>query len=105
MILAGCLADAAIAPTGTLFGPALLAVWFAISARDRIQAVAGWLVAAALVAASVASITDRAGIRSSLEKHGGGLARSASLGITLCVIGLATLVTARDPRAAGTAER
>ena len=98
MFLAGCLADAAFAPTGSLFGPALLAVWFAASARDRLQAVAGWLVAVALLAATFASITDR-GV-SSLDKHDGGLARSAALGVTLCVIGLTSLVAARAPRAA-----
>jgi hypothetical protein len=105
MFLAGCLADAALAPSGSLFGPALLAVWFAASARDRVQAVAGWLVAAALLAATLASVTDLTGIRSSLEKHDGGLARSAALGMTLCVVGLASLLTARAPRAVRASER
>lgn len=95
VFLAGCLADAAFAPSGSLFGPALLAVWFAASARHRTQAVAGWLLAAALTTATVASITDLAGISSSVAKDDGGLARSAALGITLCVVGLASLVTSR----------
>jgi hypothetical protein len=99
LFLAGCLVDAAVAPRGTLVGPALLAVWFAATARDRLQAVAGWLVAAALAAGTVAAVADLGGIDVSVQKDDGGLVRAAALGVVLCVAGLVTLASA-DPRRA-----
>jgi hypothetical protein len=95
--LAGCIVDAALAPSITVVGPALLAVWLALSARDRAEAAVGWLLAAmftALTAASLADVADLA-IRAQTER-GGGLVRTAALGATLLAIGL--VMGRRDPR-------
>jgi hypothetical protein len=91
MLLVGCIADAVFVPSATLFGPTLLALWFAASARDRAEAAIGWLVAVGLTAATVASLADVAGIGVRMQRDDGGLARSAALGATLLVIGLAML--------------
>ncbi len=88
--LVGCIVDAALAPSVTLFGPALLAVWLALSARGRAEAGAGWLLAAAFAALTAASLADIAGvgIGAQIERGDGGLVRSAGLGATLLAIGL-----------------
>jgi hypothetical protein len=72
-------------------GPALLAAWFAASARDRAEAVSGWLVAIGLTAATVASLADLAGFGIRMQRDDGGFVRSAALGVTLFVIGLVIL--------------
>jgi hypothetical protein len=95
MILVGCLVDALFAPSITLFGPTLLAVWFALSAEDGREAVVGWLVTCALALVTAASLTGLAGIGSAMQRDDGGLARSAALGVTLVAIGLVML--RRDP--------
>jgi hypothetical protein len=91
MILAGCFVDAVFAPSVTLFGPTLLAVWFAVSADDRGEAAVGWLVACMLTLVTAASLTDLAGVGSRMQRDDGGLARSAALGVTLVAIGLVML--------------
>jgi hypothetical protein len=91
MLLVGCIVDAGLVPSATLFGPTLLAMWFAASARDRAEAAIGWLLTIGLTAATVASLADLGGIAIRMQKDDGGLARSAALGITLLVIGLAML--------------
>jgi hypothetical protein len=91
MVLVGCAVDAAFVPSATLFGPTLLAVWFAASASRRIEAASGWLLASALMAATAASLAGVAWFGIRLQKDDGGLARSAALGVALCVIGLVML--------------
>lgn len=91
MILIGCVVDAVFAPSITLFGPTLLAVWFALSAEDGREAVVGWLVTCALTLVSAASLTDLAGIGSRMQRDDGCLARSAALGVKLVAIGLVML--------------
>jgi hypothetical protein len=88
VVLAGCVADAVSAPAGTLFGPTLLAGWFAATARNRVEAVSGWLVSAALVGATVASLVDLGGIGAWTQRADGGLSRTAALGVAVIVIGL-----------------
>ncbi|HKA82324.1 MAG TPA: LamG domain-containing protein [Acidimicrobiales bacterium] len=88
--LVGCIVDAALAPSVSLFGPALLAVWLALSARGRTESAVGWALAAvftALTAASLADVADGA-LVAQIERADGGLARSAALGATLLAIGL-----------------
>ena len=98
VFLAGCIVDAALAPSLTLFGPALLAVWLALSARDRAEAAVGWLLAAGFTALTAASLADVAdlGIQAEAERGAGGLVRSAALGVTLLAIGL--VMAWREPR-------
>ena len=91
MLLVGCAVDAAFEPSATLFGPALLALWFAASATERAEATTGWLIAIGLTAATVVSLADVAGIGIRMQRDDGGLARSAALGVTLFFIGLVML--------------
>ena len=95
MILVGCIVDAVFAPSVTLFGPTLLAVWFAVSADDGREAAVGWLVTCVLTLVTAVSLTDLAGVGSRMQRDDGGLARSAALGVTLVAIGLVML--RRDP--------
>ena len=90
VFLAGCIVDAALAPSVTLFGPVLLAVGLALSARGRAEAVAGWLLVAAFTALTAASLADIAGvgIGAQIERGDGGLVRSPALGATLLAGGL-----------------
>jgi hypothetical protein len=98
MILVGCVVDALVAPSVTLFGPTLLAVWFALSADDGAEAAVGWLVTCALTLVTAASLTDLAGVGTRMQRDDGGLARSAALGVTLVAIGLVMLRRSRPSR-------
>ncbi|MGH2473796.1 MAG: LamG-like jellyroll fold domain-containing protein, partial [Candidatus Limnocylindrales bacterium] len=98
MILLGCVVDAVVAPSVTLFGPALLAVWFAVSADDGAEAAVGWLVACALSLVTAASLIDVVGVGTRMQRDDGGLARSAALGVTLVAIGLVMLRRSRPSR-------
>jgi hypothetical protein len=98
MILVGCVVDAVVAPSVTLFGPTLLAVWFALSADDGTEAAVGWLVASVLTLVTAASLADLAGVGARMQRDDGGLARSAALGVTLVAIGLVMLRRARPSR-------
>jgi hypothetical protein len=91
MVLVGCVVDAAFAPSATLFGPTLLAVWFAASASRQIEAASGWILAIALTAATAASLAGVAWFGIRMQKDDGGLARSAALGATLFVVGFVML--------------
>ncbi len=91
LLLVGCVIDAVFAPSATLVGPALLAGWFAATARDRVEAVTGWLVATGLAVVTVASLADLDWLGIRMDRDDGGLARSAALGVTLFVIGLVML--------------
>jgi hypothetical protein len=95
LLLLGCLVDAVLAPSASLLGPTLLAVWFAASASDRVEAAIGWLVAVGLTTATLAARADVAGIDVRMQRDDGGLARTGALGVTMLVIGLVTL--RRDP--------
>jgi predicted Kef-type K+ transport protein len=95
MVLVGSILDAVFAPSVTLLGLTLLAIWFAVSADDRGEAAVGWLVTCVLTLVTAASLTDLAGVGSRMQRDDGGLARSAALGVTLVAIGLVML--RRDP--------
>ena len=103
IFLLGCVADAVFAPSATVIGPTLLAVWFAVSAQNRGEAAVGWLVAMLLTAVTVGPAADLAGIGNRLQRYDGGLARSAALGVTLLAIGLVMLRHAPRSPAQGAA--
>ena len=84
LFVAGSLVDAALAPSATLAGPALVAIWFALTAADRFDAAVMWLVAAAFTAISAASLAGAL----DLPGDDGDLARSGALGALLIVIGV-----------------
>jgi hypothetical protein len=98
MLLLGFIVDSAFAPHATVFGPTLLAVWFAATARSRAEAASGWFVAIGLTGATVVSLADLAGMGIQMQKDDGAIARSVALGITLLVIGLVTLRYNTRPR-------
>jgi hypothetical protein len=89
LFLIGVLLDLAVSPSGTAFCLVLLAVWFALTATDRLEAAAGWLLSIVLAIMSLASLDavaeGRGGI---LTRAGGGVARALALGGFLTTIGL-----------------
>jgi hypothetical protein len=91
MLLLGLVLDAAFTPRATVFGPTLLAVWIAATARNRAESVSGWLVALGLMGAIIVSLTDLANMEIWIQKDDGAITRSAALGITLLVSGLVKL--------------
>jgi hypothetical protein len=79
LFVLGSLADAALAPTGTLVGPTLVALWLAATASSLVE-VTGFLLAAALcVGLTVAD--------------DGAVARTAALGALFVLAGLYSTVT------------
>jgi len=84
--LAGSAADAALAPSVTLIGPALVATWCARSAGRRHEAAIMYLLAAAFTALTVASVLGPGGIESTDDD--GGIARSIALGWLLVTAGV-----------------
>jgi hypothetical protein len=97
MVLLGWAVDVALVPSASLFGPTALAVWLATEAGGRTQAVSGWLVAAALALVTAASLAGIAGVGTVMQPDDGGVARSAAVGLTLLVTGLAQLRDGRRP--------
>lgn len=92
ILLVGCVVDAALVPSATLCGPALLAVWLAVTATNWTEAVSAWIVASALASATVASLADLGSVGTLMQRDDGGVARSTALGVTLLVAGLAQLL-------------
>jgi hypothetical protein len=88
LIVAGCLADAWIAPTGSLVGPALAAVWFAATATRRAEAITGWIVATGFALVTIASVADLTSVADAMTPADGGVARTAALGALLAAAGL-----------------
>jgi Concanavalin A-like lectin/glucanases superfamily len=89
MVLVGWVVDVALVPSTSLFGPVGLAVWLAVEATNRAQAVCGWILAIALAGVTVASLADIAGVGALLQPDDGGVARSAAVAVTLLATGLA----------------
>ena len=54
--MVGSFVDAALAPVGSLVGPALVALWLAATASDRAEAVVLLLAAVAFAGLTVASL-------------------------------------------------
>ena len=86
LFIAGSAVDAALAPSGTLIGPALLATWFAVTASRRGEAASMYLIVALFTAVTVVSLTGEGGIQ--LARDDGAIARSAALGLLLVAVGL-----------------
>ena len=98
LFAAGSVVDAAFAPSGTLFGCILVALWLAVTAPSRLER-AGFVTAA--VACSLVTFVgaaDVAGASLALARNDGATARTMTLGALLV---LAALV----PRVAATLRR
>lgn len=93
LFLAGSLLDAALTPSGTLFGPTLLAGWFALTASHRAEAVSMSVITVVFTAVTLVSLAGEGGL--DLARDDGGFARSVALGVLFVVAGL---VSAARPR-------
>ena len=85
LFLAGSIVDAALAPSGALVGPTLVAVWCGVTAPRPREAVIFYVLAAAFTAATVASLAGPDDLDLSSD---GSVARSAALGVVLVTLGL-----------------
>ena len=85
LFLAGSLLDAALT-SGTLFGPTLLAAWFALTASHRAEAVSMSVITVAFTAVTLVSLSGEAAL--DLARDDGGIARSVALGVLFVVAGL-----------------
>jgi hypothetical protein len=91
LFLLGSLADAAIAPDGSLIGPMLVALWLAATAAARAERAALALAASACAGLTLASITDAAGLRNALSHNDGGTVRTVALGALFLLAGLTAM--------------
>ncbi len=86
LFLAGSLVDAALAPSSTLVGATLVAIWFAVTASRRDEAVIMYVISAVFAGVTVVSLAGEGGTE--LGRHDGGVARSAALGLLFVTAGL-----------------
>jgi Concanavalin A-like lectin/glucanases superfamily len=86
LFLAGSGIDAALAPAGTLFGPTLVAAWYALTASHRGEAVALYAITALFTAVTLVSMGGAGTL--DLGRDDGGVARSLALGGLFVVAGL-----------------
>lgn len=95
-LVAGLLIDSLSTPSGTVFGPATLAACLAIGAPRRLQQATLMATALGLVALSMTSLHDVAGIDVRMAGSGGAPARTASLGLVLVLAGAGDWWLAND---------
>jgi hypothetical protein len=86
LFLAGSAVDTALAPSVTLVGPTLVAMWCALTAAHKNEAAIMYLSAAAFAGVTIASLVGPGGI--DFADEDGGVARSAALGLLLVASGL-----------------
>lgn len=89
LFVAGSVVDAAIAPSDTLIGPALVAIWCGAGSSRRGDRVSMYALAAAFGVVTILSIADPASLL--LPRDAGGVVRSAALGLLLAAAGLLTV--------------
>ena len=85
LLVAGSVIDAAFSPANTLFGPALVAIWFARGAGHPVAAASMYAIAAACACLTVMSISPGG---PELWLADGGVVRSAALGLLLVTAGV-----------------
>jgi Concanavalin A-like lectin/glucanases superfamily len=93
LFLAGSLVDAALAPSATLIGPTLVALWLARTASHRGEAGTMYLLAAVFTAVTVVSVAGGGSVE--VAREYGGIARSMALGALLVTAGVLGSVRAR----------
>jgi hypothetical protein len=99
LFVAGSLVDVAFAPSDTLIGAALVAVWFGAISSHRDGRVSMYGLSAAFAAVTVLSVADPTQL--ALPRDAGGVVRSAALGLMLATAGLLSLRRSRRARPAG----
>ena len=90
----GSLADAAFAPSGTLIGPALVALWLAATAPDLVARVSFLVSAAICIGLTIGSLADIAGLEETFARSDGATARTVALGGLFALVGLMQLAGA-----------
>jgi hypothetical protein len=90
----GSLADAALAPSGTLIGPALVALWLVATAPGLVERVSFLVSAAVCIGLTIGSLADVAGLEAALARSDGATARTVALGGLFVLAGLMQLVAA-----------
>jgi hypothetical protein len=93
LFLAGSLVDAALAPSATLIGPTLVALWVARTAPHRGEAGTMYLLAAVFTAVTVVSVAGAGSAE--VARDYGGIARSMALGLLLVTAAVLDSVRAR----------
>ena len=85
LFLAGTVIDLWLTGSGTVIGPTLVAIWYALSARRRVVAMSMFAVAAALTGVTVLALAGQP--VNELARDGDGVVRSAALGLVLITSG------------------
>lgn len=98
----GSLADAVLAPSGTLIAPTLVALWLAAAASNRAEAAAFLLAAVGFTGLTIASLVDLGGTDEWLSRTDGSIARAAAMGALFTMAGAARLRAGRPPPATPT---
>ena len=86
LFVAGSVVDAALSPSDTLVGPALVAGWCAATASHRDERFAMYALAAGFGALTLASLADPGALP--LPHDDGGVLRAAALGLILIIAGV-----------------
>jgi hypothetical protein len=81
LFLAGSVIDVWLTSPGTVIGPALLAIWCALSARRRVVGVSMFAVALALACVTTLALAGHT--PSDFARDDGGVIRAAALGLVL----------------------
>jgi hypothetical protein len=85
-VLSGSLADAALAPSGSMIGPMLAAVWLATSAQ-RGQRIAFLIATVAFAITTTVALIGSTGPHEVLLRDGGGLVRTMAIGTLFLLVG------------------
>jgi hypothetical protein len=101
LFVAGSVFDVALAPSNTLIGPTLVAIWWGATSSPRDVTVCMYVLGAAFAAATIVSIAEPAAVP--LPHDDDGVVRSAALGLLLAAGGL--LSVRHDARARGAQAR
>jgi len=81
----GLMLDLVSMPSATAFSALALAVWFAATATDRLEARLGWVMAGGLALGNAAAL---AGVADAIAPADGGVTRAVAVGGLLIVVGL-----------------
>jgi hypothetical protein len=91
LFVLGSLVDAALAPSASLVGPTMVALWLAGTASSRGEAAVFALAAVAFTGLTVASLVELASVDVALSRDDGGVARAVALGALFVLAGAAQL--------------
>ena len=100
LFAAGSVIDAAFAPSGTLFGCIVVALWLAVTAPSRLERASFVTAAVACSVVTLVGAGDVAGASQALARNDGATARTMTLGALLVLGALVPRVTAALRRVA-----